>query len=159
MVFLALLLSGCSTAYQPQSFTGGFSETQIDENVFKVSFTGNGYTSREKASDFALLRSAELSLKNGYKFFVIVDGSNYSTNSTYTTPTTYHTNATFSSYGNTGYGHATTRSSGGQTYNIAKPNSTNTIACFKEKPEGTFSYNADFIYKSLSEKYRIKKPE
>jgi hypothetical protein len=31
------------------------------------------------------------------------------------------------------------------------------MVCFKEKPESTFSYNANFIYKSITEKYDIKK--
>jgi len=35
LIFLiALGLAGCATAYQRQGMTGGFSETQLDENVF-----------------------------------------------------------------------------------------------------------------------------
>jgi len=39
-----ILISGCATTYQPQSFTGGFSETQLAENIFQVLFNGNAYT-------------------------------------------------------------------------------------------------------------------
>jgi hypothetical protein len=39
-----------------------------------LTFKGNGYTSRERATDFNLLRCAEVCLENGYKYFVIVDG-------------------------------------------------------------------------------------
>jgi len=60
IVILAFILQGCATSYQKTSFTGGYSETQLDENVFNVSFKGNGYTSRERVADFTLLRSAEL---------------------------------------------------------------------------------------------------
>jgi hypothetical protein len=42
------LLAGCATEYQPQSFTGGFSDymTAPDETV--VTFHGNGYTPAER---------------------------------------------------------------------------------------------------------------
>ena len=43
----------------------GFSETQLDTNVYTVRFSGNGYTSPSKAADFALLRSAEITLMRG----------------------------------------------------------------------------------------------
>src|SRR5882724_2256033 len=74
LLTLILSLAGCATTYQPQSFSGGFSETQLDKNVFRVSFKGNGYTQAERAEEMALLRSAELTLKNGFKYFVIIDG-------------------------------------------------------------------------------------
>jgi len=164
---IILALGGCATAYQPQGMTGGFSETQLDTNVFTVTFKGNGHTGRDKANDYALLRSAELALEHGYKYFVIVDAQQYSKNSTYTTPTTATTNVNANTYGsaysygnnttynaNT-YGTATTTVSGGQTYNISKPRTSNTIVCFTEKPEG-FAYNAQFIAASLKQKHGIQ---
>lgn len=148
-------MQGCATGYKSNGFTGGYSETQLDENVFKVSFRGNGYTRRERAEDFTLLRSAELALENGYKYFVIIDSSSHTRNSTYTTPVTSHTTANAYGTGNYAYGTATTTTSGGQTYNISKPSTSNTIVCFKEKPAAGFSYNAEFIYKNVSQKYGI----
>ena len=168
-VLVLVLLQGCATAYQPQGLTGGFSSTQLDENVFQVTFKGNGYTARDKANDYTLLRSAELTLDNGYKYFVIVDAQQYTKNSTYTTPTTATTTLNANTYGtahsygqNTTYygnttGTATTTYSGGQTYNIQKPRTSNTIVCFKQKPDG-FSYNADFVAKNIREKYGIEAP-
>ena len=50
---------------QSQGMSGGFSETQLDTNVYTVRFSGNGYTSPSKAADFALLRSAEITLMRG----------------------------------------------------------------------------------------------
>ncbi len=160
-------LGGCATAYQPQGMTGGFSETQLDTNVFTVTFKGNGYTGRDKANDYALLRSAELALEHGYKYFVIVDAQQYSKNSTHTTPTVAITNLNANTYGsaysygnnttynaNT-YGFATTTVSGGQTHNISKPRTLNTIVCYTEKPEG-FAYNAQFIAASLKQKHGIQ---
>lgn len=150
IVLLSLLMSACATPYQSQGFTGGFSETQLDENVFQVTFRGNGYTSRERTADFTLLRSAELALERGFAYFVVVDSQQYSRVGTYTTPS--HTQASVSMYGNTAYGSATTY--GGHTYVTVKPRSSNTIVCFREKPEG-FAYNAKFLIKSLKEKYGL----
>ncbi|MDN7125939.1 hypothetical protein J6I92_07235 [Pseudidiomarina sp. 1APR75-15] len=155
MVASITFLGGCATGYQSQGFTGGFSETQLDKNVFVVTFKGNGFTSFEKASDYSLLRSAELALETGYEYFAIIDGQSYATNSTYTTPTTSNTTMNAYTYGNSAYGNATTTTYGGQTFNISKPNVSNTIYCFKEKPEGIFVYNAPFLIDSLSSKYGI----
>ncbi len=156
IILVAIFIQGCATAYKRTGFTGGYSETRLDENVFKVSFRGNGYTGRERVSDFTLLRSAELALENGYKYFVIIDANSYTSNSTYTTPTTSHIAGSAYGYGNSVYGSATTTTTGGQTYNISKPSSSNTIVCFKEKPNSGFSYNAEFIYKNISQKYGIR---
>lgn len=154
LLSIAVILSACATAYQKAGATGGYTETQLDTNVFQVSFRGNGYTARQRASDFTLLRSAELTIENGFNYFVVIDASQYTKNSSFTTPTTTYGSAT--AYGNTAYGSATTY--GGQTFHVTKPRATNTIVCFKEKPDG-FSYNAKFIEKSLKEKYQLNKPQ
>lgn len=57
---LCLLLAACATGYKPEGFSGGFFELQLSENVYRVSFDGNGYTGSRRAADMALLRSAEL---------------------------------------------------------------------------------------------------
>lgn len=164
MIWLAL--ASCSTPYQSQGLTGGFSTTQLDTNVFQVSFKGNGYTSPEKAADYTLLKSAELALDNGFRYFQIIDSKQYSKISTYTTPTTVSTNINMNhqgtaqsnsyntTYSGTSHGHATSTISGGETTVVQKPRSNNTIVCYKEKPEG-FSYNAEMIKKSLRDKYGI----
>ncbi len=73
LILTMALLSGCATAYQRESFTGGYSQTQLGDNIFQVSFKGNGCTSEDRASDYTLLRSAEITLENGFKYFTIVE--------------------------------------------------------------------------------------
>lgn len=154
---ILVLLAGCATNYQAQSFSGGFSETQLDKNVFRVTFKGNGYTQSERAEDFALLRSAELALKHGFSHFAIVDGRQSNDYGVMTTPTQSYTTGSVTAYGNTAYGSAHTTTTGGQSFLIKKPSSTNTIVCFNGKPEnGMFVYDAQFVYDSLSNKYGIK---
>lgn len=156
-IAIAIVLSGCATTYQRQGFTGGFSETQLGENVFQVSFKGNAYTSRERAADFNLLRSAEVALENGFNHFIIVDSDKYSKTGAYTTPTTSHTTGSAYVYGNYAHGSATTRTTGGQTYFYSKPRTVNTIVCFRDKPEiGGVVYDAAFIARSIKNKYQIK---
>src|SRR5262245_65287639 len=66
VAFAAFLLSGCATSYQSNGFTGGYSETQLAPDVFRVAFRGNRYTSPEQARDFCMLRAAELALQHGF---------------------------------------------------------------------------------------------
>ena len=151
-------LSGCATAYQSKSFTGGYSETQLGDNIFQVSFRGNGYTSRERAADFTLLRSAEVTVENGFRYFVIVESEKGSKVGAYTTPTTSNTTGSAYGSGNYAYGNATTTTYGGQTYFISKPRATNTILCFKEKPEiNGLVFDAEFVAKSIRKKYDLNK--
>jgi len=143
-----IFLAGCATPYQPIGFRGGYTQTQLDENVFQVRFRGNGFTGRERASDFTLLRCAEATLENGYAYFAIVEKEAGIKKSTYTTPSTTTIAPDYAG----GYSAYTT---GGQTYTLSKPRTVNTIVMFKEKPSGGFSYNAQFIIKGIKEKYRI----
>ena len=118
--------------------------------MFKVSFTGNGYTSQERATDFALLRCAEVAKNNGFNYFAIVSDNTYSEESAYQQPTTSQSKSTVQ--GNSV--RTTTTTYGGQTYLISKPRTANTILCFKERPDGIF-YDVKYIIPSIRNKYGI----
>ncbi len=157
VLLMAAILSGCATVYQKQGFTGGYSEAQLGENIFQVSFKGNGYTSRERVSDFALLRSAEIVIENGYRYFVVVESEKYSKVGAYTTPTTSQTTGSAYVSGNYVHGSSTTTSYGGQTFIISKPRANNTILCYKEKPDiNGLVFDAEFILRSIRTKYGLK---
>jgi hypothetical protein len=149
-------LCGCATAYQPQGLSGGFTETQIDTNVWRVSFKGNGYTHSERAEEFAMLRSAELALANGFTHFAFADSKTSVEHSAYTAPTTSYTTGTATVYGNTASGTATTHTYGGGTTFIAKPSANNTVVMFNGKPTNAgMIYDAEFICKSIGVKYKV----
>ena len=154
---LILSLSGCATLYRPVGIMGGYSETRLDEKLFKVSFRGNGFTSLERALDFTLLRSSELSLMNNFKYFVIVYGDSYISSSNYISPTVTNTYGQIQFYDNYAYGSATSTQYGGQVYNVKKPRVTAVILCFEERPdlEATI-FNAEYIKESVRSKYNIK---
>jgi len=130
-------------AYQPQSFTGGFEETRLDANSFRVSFKGNGYTSTNRAEEMTLLRSAELCLEGGFRHFVIVEGRTDVRQEGYTTPV------------QVGYTRRGAYVYGGNSYNVSKPSSNNTIMCLDAKPEGVFSYDARTLYLNMAGKYQV----
>jgi hypothetical protein len=156
LALLVGLLSGCVTPYQPKSFSGGYSESQLGTNMFTVTFQGNSNTSYELAADFCLLRSAEITLENGFRYFVVVESKKDFRDLLLTRPTQSYT--TWSAYasGNYAHGSAGTATSGGQTFFIATPGAENTILCFKEKPEvDGLVFDAEFVTKAMRKKYNM----
>lgn len=151
-----LALTACATAYQSSNhFTGGFDEIALAPNVYKVTFKGNGYTSSERAEGLALLRSADLTLQKGFKYFALADSKSATSHSSYTTPVTANTTANVTAFGNTAYGTATTTYSGGQTVFISKPRAANLVVMFPERPQiDGMVFDAEFICQSLGPKYK-----
>lgn len=74
-----LTLSACATAtpYQPnirgQAVSGGYSDSRITNDRFRVTFSGNSLTSRDTVERYLLFRAAELTLGQGYDGFVLAD--------------------------------------------------------------------------------------
>ena len=159
-IILLFLINSCATPYQPKSFGGGYSSIQLDKHIFKINFDGNGYSNKQRIEDFALLRSAQITLQNNFKYFVIIDKDNSTSYSTYTTPQTTTTTGNISGY-NYGYGSnynftANSYNRGGNTHLISKPSSNNIIACFKEKPKiKGLIYDAEFISNSIRDQYNL----
>lgn len=159
---MVMLVSGCATGYQRQGLTGGYTDTKIQDDIFKVNFRGNSYCGLDRAENFALLRCAEVVLENGYKYFVIVDEKSLTRTGSYTTPVTAQTYGTANVYGGSGYAHGsysgTTHYSGGQTYAFHKPGTSYTIKCFKEKPTdvAVLVYDSEQIKNNIKTQYNIK---
>ncbi len=147
MAIVSIFLTGCVTPYQSSGWRGGYSHLQLDRNLFRVSFSGNGFTSMSRAIDFNLLRSAEITLRMGYKYFQIVKSYSGHSYSSYRTPARAQT----SFYGNS----ASTTITGGNTYYISKPSTSHIIICFKNRPKAGFSYNARLIYRTLKYRYGL----
>lgn len=144
------------TPYEPFGSLGGYEDMQINENTFNVSFKGNGWTSQERASDFALLRSAELTLNNGFNYFIIAGTQDNTKNASISLPSRAYSTAGVYPYGNQLYGNQITTTYPGGTINISKPAITMTIMCYKEKPkmDGVI-YEPKFLVKSIKDKYNL----
>lgn len=72
------VVAGCATPATPyraarDAEDQGYREQRIEANRYRVSFTGNSATSREAVENFMLLRTAELTLAQGYDYFVLDD--------------------------------------------------------------------------------------
>ena len=74
LTLAAILLSGCSSSPQksPLFNQSGLSEQRMGDNVFRITYEGSAKNSAEEVSDFNLLRSARVTLSNGFKYFVIL---------------------------------------------------------------------------------------
>ena len=72
-----LLLAACATAtpYGPASQGGGygFSDQRIESNRFRITFRGNSSTPRETVENSLLYRAAELTVDQGYDYFVVIE--------------------------------------------------------------------------------------
>ncbi len=151
-VGVALMLVGCATSYQSKGLMGGYSDTQIAPNVFRVSFGGNGYTSGERAQDFTLLRAAELTLQHGFRYFIIVDEKNTTKVSTSTTSGYALTSGSFYR----GRYTSSTFYSPPTSYTSERPESGLLINCYADKPALNNVLDADFLQQSITRKYGIK---
>jgi hypothetical protein len=90
LLAVAATLSACATAtpYQPAapgrgSTSGGFSETRIEADRFRVNFQGNSLTSRDTVERYLLYRAAELTVAEGYDWFELADRKTDKTSRTY----------------------------------------------------------------------------
>lgn len=83
LIVSVFILTGCASTYQPYRSDQGYVDFPLNNNRYFVSFTANGYTTREKAYELALKRVHELGLEKEYKYFKIIeshrDASNYAT--------------------------------------------------------------------------------
>jgi hypothetical protein len=136
---MAVVMIGCSTPYQSQGFRGGYSDTRIASNTALISFKGNGYTGHEKVETYLLRRCAEVTLSDGYDYFVIVDKNEDTIHGLIDTPGSYssNTSATAIGSGNMAFGQAHTSGtfSPGQSIPYAKHRSEVMIKMFKgQKP-------------------------
>ncbi|WP_193180837.1 CC0125/CC1285 family lipoprotein [Nisaea sediminum] len=71
---LAAMLGACSTPtpYAPASERFGFKDSVIEQDRYRVSFSGNSVTDRETVETYLLYRAAELTLEKGRSHFVVV---------------------------------------------------------------------------------------
>jgi len=87
-----LVVAGCATEtpYRPATGSGferaGYSDRMIEPDRFMVSFAGNSYTSRDTVERYLLYRAAELTVQQGFDYFILADRNTDKRTRTYTTP-------------------------------------------------------------------------
>lgn len=70
-----LVLAGCAspTPYQPADGGFGYRQQQLEENRYRISFSGNSLTPRETVENYLLYRAAEVTVENGHDYFILTD--------------------------------------------------------------------------------------
>src|ERR1700722_4754796 len=53
--------------------SGGYSDTKLEQDRWRVTFAGNSMTSRETVETYLLYRAAELTVSQGYDWFETVE--------------------------------------------------------------------------------------
>lgn len=151
--------AGCATPYQRVGRTGGISETQLAPDIFRITSYGNGYSVRERVSDFALLRAAELAIENGFTHFLVMDETSGGRSQTRVTPTTTTTRLPPTAQlgkQTVPLGVATTTTSGGDVKTVFRPETSITVRMMKNPGPDLVAYDATFLSKSIRQKYGLK---
>ncbi len=151
IIAVTVMFSGCaSTQYVERkgNFWGsGHYESKIQDDVFKVGYTGVASTMRDQAEDLALLRCADVTLNNGYTHFVVQDKNTTSyTHSSYTPLMPYdYKGATYYT--------------GGYSSTYSNPDIYFVIRCFHGKPldldASQTVYDAADVRANLRERYKL----
>lgn len=67
-------LTACATHYHREGiFHNGYSDYRVADNRFVVTFRANEFTPQEKVLEYALKRAAVLALKEGFRYFTVVE--------------------------------------------------------------------------------------
>lgn len=145
-MIVSVLLNGCATTYKPNSFwnDGGFSETELQPNIFRISFKGNEMLSDDKVSDYLMLRAAEV-CDSRNKPFMKLENSNSKKSSSGYIPAVMNVN----SFGN-GSGMITSV----PAFETFETNASALVTCLDKKTQGT--WDTKFLVQSLKTKYNIK---
>ena len=79
LAFATLAACARPTPYQPAQGPGldGYAETAIGGDQYRISFTGNGITTRETVDLYLLYRAAELTREKGFDYFIVGDRQDF----------------------------------------------------------------------------------
>lgn len=145
---IVLGIAGCNSGkYQSYNSGVGYVTKPLTNDTYHVTYTGTNSTKIEKVNDFALLRSAELTLEKGYKYFVITEATNNAIS------VKNSRSASAANLTGTHSGPPKQPGSDQSMYSL-KAKSELTIELHNEKPEG-ISYDAYMVERGLKTEYEI----
>jgi hypothetical protein len=67
------LAAGCATGYRPEGPTGGFRETPLAEDAYRIEVRGNSLVGARWVDEAALVRAAELTRRDGFRSFLLLN--------------------------------------------------------------------------------------
>lgn len=166
IVALALLGACSFTSYTPMWMGYGYADTRLSADTFEVTFQGFDTDSTSKTAEQALLRSAEVTLANGFTHFVVltekseirVNKRELPATSTTETTTTETRNRPDVKESKT---ISTTTYVPAKTVEDRQAITVQTIRCYRGDDtrdlRGGTLHDAGLLWRDLSAKYRIKR--
>ena len=162
----ALLLASCASLQQ-RSFSslGQFEDFQLNDQLYRVRYVGNGYTSQSEAEQITLLQAARITLQNGFRYFAVVEDGSVSR----VVPQQRAWNAGVSVYGGygSGYYYPYSYNSGWYLHDrfqsayfsnwdfMDRVQVNYTIAVTQTKSNQQTQFDAQTILRSLGSRYRL----
>jgi hypothetical protein len=159
LALVLILAAGCAIGRSYHNSDNmwklGYSDTQLNESVYRVSYAGYSIPQSE-CDDLAIMRASEITKEKGYKYFRILTEQQSSQSQSFYIPGSTYTTGTASGYGSTTQFNATSYSTGfAGTANY--PVSTITIELLKEKNDASNILDADIIWVSLAKRHGVGK--
>lgn len=151
--FSLALISACASYTEGGAF-GGFNDTPLARDTYRIQSYGSEFTTRQKTNAMAYVRAAELAATNGYDRFILLDYDEWAKSVYYTTAATATTNtnvtgwantnasadcsgiANVYGYGNSSFGSASARCNGYSSTNV-NANATSTTTY---RPSQTYEF-------------------
>lgn len=95
LIIFSSLLTGCATVYAPAgNFAGfdygGYSDTRVNGNTAIVRFSANYRTPMGRVTGYMLYRCAQVTVNNGFDYFVVTSTTNSPLNIDIDTETSYN---------------------------------------------------------------------
>lgn len=134
-VAVALAMTACATKYQPQGFSGGFSESWQSSDRVMIEFHGNMMTSALAVRDMAILRAADLARAHGFPRFAVLRDQD-ATSSTYSQGWTSPSGRTWDE--------------GTET----RPGARILVRLLQSDATGSDVYDVDFVETTMGPKYK-----
>lgn len=166
LTLLTLALAGCaSTPSKPRTFDqlGRFNTYPMNTQTYRISFEADPNMNYGVAEEITLVKAAQTTVKNGFRYFKVLDDPSNLTNKPPRQAVVYHS-PSFYPYGY--YPRGYYRRYPGywpdpfydtpQVVNIDPVQVSYTIECYKEKDKvPSDAFDAMLILKSLGQKYGL----
>lgn len=74
LAVVSLVLAGCvgPSSYHPYNGDDGYTDIQLNNNLYEVRFFGNAATPKSQVYNMMLYRSSQISLNRGYDYFKVI---------------------------------------------------------------------------------------
>ena len=74
IILIPYLITGCATTYHQQNMFGGYSDQKFEKDVYQIGFDTFGFfNDPDMIEQFIQYRCAEVVIKEGFKYYTIID--------------------------------------------------------------------------------------